>query len=251
MNSPISKITLRVSARSLLVALAFGWAVAPPVSAQFGLAASASVPSAPAALDIRRLLPPPPTDPVEAAEDLAEVKRVTSGRTPERYAAAQWDDAHEDASIFVATLGPQFDLKALPATAELMEFVRVQASQAGKVAKTFFARNRPWAVDSSIPNCDPEDVAKPATSYPSGHAMIGYSTGLVLAELMPEQAQAILTRAQEYAFSRVVCGSHYPTDVRASETLSTHVVTNLMRDSAFQVKLEAARTELRAAKLIQ
>ena len=199
------------------------------------------------ALAPEALLPPPVGDPSEAQAELADVRRVIAGRTPERLAAAKWDDEHEDASLYGPTLGPRFDLKALPATAELMSIVQDDALAAGKLAKRHFARKRPWAVDPTIPNCDPDD--KPTTSYPSGHAMIGYSTGLVLAELLPNKAEVIMTRAQDYAFSRVVCGAHYPSDTRASQALSAYLIATLQRDPEFRAKLEAARAELRAADL--
>ena len=245
--------------RPILIALAIGCAAASVAVTQstaaaappFAAAAGKSKPQlrdvAATELAPQRLLPPPPSDPTEAAAELAEVRRVIAQRTPDRLAAAKWDDAHEDASLYAPTLGARFDLKALPATAELMAIVQTDASLAGKGAKGFFARKRPWAVDATIPTCDPGD--KPTTSYPSGHAMIGYSTGLVLAELMPDKAQAILARAQDYAFSRVVCGSHFPSDTRASQTLSAHLVATLMANADFRAKLEAARAELKAAQL--
>jgi len=240
------------------MALAFGCAAAPvavaqstaPAAPPFAADAGKKKPQlrdlAATALAPQRLLPPPPSDPAEAAAELAEVRRVIAKRTPDRLAAAKWDDEHEDASLYGPTLGPWFDLKALPATAELMAIVQGDASLTGKAAKSFFARERPWAVDPTIPNCDPDD--KPTTSYPSGHAMIGYSTGLVLAELMPDKAQTILARAQDYAFSRVVCGAHFPTDTRASQALSAHLVATLSADQNFRAKLQAARAELRAAQ---
>ncbi|MDR0780123.1 MAG: phosphatase PAP2 family protein [Pseudomonadales bacterium] len=241
MNSQISKKSLKISTHSLLIALALGWAGLPALAAEQSFLVAEK-------LDPQRLLPPPPTDPLELAEDLAVVKRVIAARTPQRLAAAQWDDDHEDASLYGATLGPGFDLAALPATAELLTIVKREASQAGKTAKAVFARNRPWAVDPAIVSiCDPND--KPATSYPSGHGMLGYATALVLVELLPNRAQAILARAQDYGFSRVVCGSHFPSDLRASAMLSTYLVDHLLQDAEFQVKLEAARVELQAAKL--
>jgi acid phosphatase (class A) len=41
---------------------------------------------------------------------------------------------------------------------------------------------------------------------------------LVLIMMVPENRDAILTRADDYAHSRVVCGVHYPTDVEASKS---------------------------------
>jgi acid phosphatase (class A) len=195
-----------------------------------------------------RSLPPPPNDPALAKAELDDLHRIIATRTPERLAQAKWDDEHENAGLYGPMLGKAFDLKALPATAELMAIVEMDAEVAGKAAKAHFARKRPWAVDASIPTCDPDD--KPTTSYPSGHAMIGYSTGLVLADLLPQKAEAILTRAQDYAFSREVCGSHFATDTQASQALASTMVATLKRDPGFRAKLEASRAELHAAGLV-
>ncbi len=195
-----------------------------------------------------RLLPPPPVDGSAAAlADLAEVRAIIAARTPERLAQARWDDEHEDPSAFFAVMGPGFDLKALPATTEVLRVVKLDAGLAATAAKTRFARKRPWAVDASIPTCDPDD--KPLTSYPSGHATMGYALAMTYAVLAPEKAEALMTRASDYAYSREVCGAHYGSDTRASEALSAVVVTALLKDPRFVAKIDAARAELRAAKI--
>ena len=66
---------------------------------------------------------------------------------------------------------------------------------------------------------------------------------------MPEKAQPILARAQEYAYSRVVCGAHYPTDIEASHVLGVELAMMMLRDPGFAAQFEAARAELRAAGL--
>jgi acid phosphatase (class A) len=97
--------------------------------------------------------------------------------------------------------------------------------------------------------CDYKPNAAPLTSYPSGHATLGYSTGFILAALMPEKAQAILTRAKEYAWSRVVCGAHYESDIEASHVLGTELAMMMLENPAFHAQFEAAREELRAGGL--
>ncbi len=148
--------------------------------------------------------------------------------------------------MYYATIGAGFDLKGMPATAELLSIVQDDASLAATAAKKLFARKRPWAVDATIPTCDPDD--KPLTSYPSGHATLGFSLGMTLAALIPERSQAFMARASEYAHSREVCGSHYASDTRASQALAAAFVTALLKDPEFRQKFDAAKTELRAAK---
>ncbi|WP_297510386.1 phosphatase PAP2 family protein [uncultured Caulobacter sp.] len=204
----------------------------------------------PADVDPARLLPPPAADGSAAAKaDLADVHRAMAEASAERRAQAKWDDDHEDPSMFEPTLGARFDLAKLPATREVLAIVQNDASVAASGAKKLFQRKRPWVVDSTIKTCDPDD--KPLSSYPSGHATLGYSLAMTLAALIPEKAQVLMTRGQDYAYSRVVCGSHYATDTRASQALAASFVSTLLKDPTFQVKLAAAHAELKGAGLAQ
>jgi acid phosphatase (class A) len=195
-----------------------------------------------------RLLAPPVADDSDAAKaERAELHRIIAARTPERFARARWDDEHENPTIFEATIGQGFDLKKLPATASLLAVVQNDQGIAANRAKALFHRDRPWMVDATIPTCNPHD--KPGSSYPSGHATLGYSLGVVLATLIPEKASAIQARAADYAFSREVCGSHYPSDVAASDVLGTVVGLEMLASPALKDKIAAAKAELRAAGL--
>jgi acid phosphatase (class A) len=229
------------------------------------LATQAQTPAAPAAaprvpktlhvltadqVDPGRLIPAPFKDgSAEQRSDLAVVEQVYGSRSPERRAQAEWDDKHESVELFASTLGPKFDLAKLPATAKLIAVVDNEQSVVANIAKAYFKRNRPWAIDPTLVACDYKPGAAPLTSYPSGHATLSYSTGLILARLMPEKAQAILGRAQEYAYSRVVCGAHYPSDIEASHVLATEMDMMMMDNTAFRAEFDAAKTELRAAGL--
>ena len=201
-------------------------------------------------LDPGRILPPPPKDGTDLQKaDLADVQRVYKTRTPERHARAEWDDKHETSDLFDSTLGPQFDLKKLPATAKMLAVLENEQSVAANMAKRYFLRNRPWAIDSTIVACDYKPNAAPLTSYPSGHATLSYSVGYLLADLMPEKAQPILTRANEYAYSRLVCGAHYASDIEASHVLATTLVVKMLQNPEFAAEVSASRAELKAAGL--
>ena len=162
---------------------------------------------------------------------------------------AEWDDKHESVELFFAALRPQFDLQKLPVTAKLLATVDNEQSVVANIAKRYFLRNRPWAIDPSMVACDYKPNAAPLTSYPSGHATLGYSLGYVLAALMPEKAQAILDRAHEYAYRRVVCGAHYPSDIEASHVLGTQVAMLMLENPKFHADFDASRAELKAAGL--
>ena len=45
--------------------------------------------------------------------------------------------------------------------------------------------------------------------------MTGYLEAMILAEIVPEQREAIFfVRADDYAHNRWVCGAHYPSDTQ-------------------------------------
>jgi acid phosphatase (class A) len=201
-------------------------------------------------VDPARLLPAPPADGSEAQKaDLAEVQRLYRIRSPERLAQAQWDDTHETSALFAGVIGPGFDLTRLPRTAELLKLVENEQAVSATIAKKHFLRNRPWAIDPSLKACDYKEGANPKTSYPSGHATLGYSVGLILANLMPEKSEAILSRAADYAYSREICAAHYASDTEASHVLGTVVALQLLASPQVAPMLEASRAELRAAHL--
>lgn len=228
---------------------AIAQAPAAPAPRATGLARTLQV-LKPEQVDPAHLIPPPPKDGSDLQKaELAEVQRVYRTRTPERHTQAEWDDKHEDINIFAGTLGPAVDFAKLPVTRKLLQTVEDEQSVVINMGKRHFLKNRPWANDSSIVACDYKPNAAPLTSYPSGHAGLGYSLGFVLAQLMPEKAEAILTRASEYAYSRVVCGAHYPSDIEASHVMATQVVMLMMQNAAFAAQFQAARAELKAAGL--
>jgi acid phosphatase (class A) len=209
--------------------------------------------------DPGRLLPPPAPDGSPSQQkELAEVQHLVKTRTPERYAQAKWDNEHEGASAFFATLGPGFDIKKLPETAKLLAVVLNDQSVIASASKVYFHRKAPVA--TAVPavlsyaewSCD-ADVKKPADrplrSYPSGHATMGYSLAIILSALMPEKSQAILARAADYAYSREVCGDHYHSDVEASHALGNALGIMLLNNSTLKLQIEAAKAELRAAHL--
>jgi acid phosphatase (class A) len=73
--------------------------------------------------------------------------------------------------------------------------------------------------------------------------------GFILANLMPEKSEAIITRAADYAYSRQICAAHYASDTEASHVLGTVVALDLLSNPQFQPMLEASRAELQAAGL--
>jgi len=158
-------------------------------------------------------------------------------------AVAKRDAGDEQPDLFDNVLG--FDVMALPVTSKLLSEVVKEQSAEASAAKKFFDRNRPWIVDPSIKTCEWHGFGNASTSYPSGHATLAFSTGAVLAALMPQKAQAILARAKDYAENRLVCGMHFRSDIAAGQELGTVVAVRLMQDPTFAREMDAAGRESR------
>lgn len=196
-------------------------------------------------VDAPVFLPPPPANnsPQTIAE-LAELRDIAKSRTEARLEKAKADDRTEDVTIFAEVFSPTFDFKALPATWELFRAVLKAETKASGPPKKFFQRPRPWALDPTLAHCS--DAAA-NSAYPSGHTSFGFATGVVLAAVVPERAQDVLARANDYAYSRLVCGMHYRSDLAAGQVLGTIVADRFLSDPANRPMIEAARTEMATA----
>ena len=71
-------------------------------------------------------------------------------------------------------------------------------------------------------------VLTSSPAFPSGHAAFGYDNALILAQLVPEQYQQLVTRGAEYGTSRIVLGVHYPLDVIAGRIIAEKDVVGLL-----------------------
>jgi len=189
------------------------------------------------------MVPAPPERGSEAEKlELAYLHALIASTSPDRLEQARRDDEHEDPTIFNEAMG--VDLQTLPATWALLSAVQNDADLAANIAKEHFGRIRPWGVDPTMPSCDAGKGKKPTRSYPSGHATLGYSVGLLLATLAPTRAKAVMERAKDYALSREICGVHFPSDAEASHVIATLAVGRILADPAAAARIAAARAEL-------
>ena len=191
--------------------------------------------------------PPPAAGTNEARRDAEAVRLAEKTRTAAEVKQAQSDDAQEDIFLYATVLGPTFDAAAFPMMAALSAHLRNDVGVTSPPLKALFHRSRPFLADQLHPVCE----QKTEGSYPSGHASIGYLTGFVLAQMIPEKAPSILARAGAYAHNRVVCGVHFPSDVEASRTLALVMLGELSTSTRFQQDVRAAEAELQQRGLHQ
>ena len=252
MEPDMNRLLLTLAAAMSLTLAAPAAAVAQDMNGQAMAAKPVKTLHALTAADIDpiRLLPPPPADGSDRQKaELAELRHYQETRSGGQLDQALWDDEHENATLFISVLGPNFDLAALPQTAKLLAVVENDQAIAAGAAKKAFHRHRPWIFDDTLVGC-PRGAAKdPLSSYPSGHSTVGYTDAIVLAALMPDHAGDIMARASEYAESRLICGVHFRSDLIAGETLGAAVGVALLKSPSLQDQIAAAKAELKAAGL--
>lgn len=182
--------------------------------------------------------------PPNEAMSAAEAQAVRGPWSEERLAQARYDDRWDAFSAFAPVFGETFTPENYPLTKAVFDRVLAPLGASTSVAKERYGRLRPFEADASIIPCA-ENVARLRGngSYPSGHAAFGWAWALVLAELNPGRADAILARGREYGDSRIVCGVHYPSDVEAGRVIGAAAIARLHAEADFRAALEAARAE--------
>lgn len=188
--------------------------------------------------------PPAEGSPEDAADRLSMHPAVGA----ERLAQARADQQFSPWSAMAPVLGADFNEARFPSTARVFGTLLIAFGQPLNVAKQTYARRRPFLDNPNVIQCDAptEDLATNG-SFPSGHAAAGWAWALLLAELIPSRADAILQRGYAYGESRVICGVHYPSDVEAGRVIASAAFARLHADPTFRSDLDAARRELSRA----
>jgi acid phosphatase (class A) len=199
------------------------------------------------------LLPPPPAEGSAALALDEEVSRrgLALRGTP------RWKVATEDANLMFPQAAATFSC-ALDApiteqdTPHLYMLLRRTLADAGLstyTAKNHYNRTRPFMVNKE-PTCTPDEEAhlKKDGSYPSGHTALGWAWALILTEIAPDRADAILARGRAFGESRVICNVHWHSDVVEGRFMGAAAVARLHADPAFRAELEAAKAELEAVR---
>jgi acid phosphatase (class A) len=230
-----------------LILAFFAFAVPPAISwaastdASYGVVAPARADGYflnPGAVDVRKILPPPPApDSPAGRADLETVLQMQAARAAEQVAWAKFieeDDVFKNDRV----LGGWWSAKNLPETAAF--FAKVDADLGGLGAKKLFARLRPPFADARVHPC----VHVPdSSSYPSGHALRAWLWAGLLAEIFPEWREPLAERARAVCWGRVIGGAHFPSDTTAGKVLADGVVAALLKNPAVRAELAKCRAE--------
>jgi acid phosphatase (class A) len=199
------------------------------------------------------LVPPPPA----AGSAALALDEKVSRRNLALHGTPRWDLAAGDAELmfpeaagtFSCALGIPITESDTPHIYMLLRRTLADAGLSTYTAKNHYQRQRPFMVNNA-PICTPdeEELLRKDGSYPSGHTAIGWAWALILTEIAPDRADAILARGRAFGESRVVCNVHWHSDVVEGRFMGAAAVARLHADPAFRAELEAAISELAAAR---
>ncbi len=199
------------------------------------------------------LLPPPPA----AGSGALARDEEASKAALKLHGGPRWDLATEDADLtfpnvtgtFSCALGVGVSEAATPRLYTLMRRSLSDIGLSTYPTKTKYQRPRPFMTNGA-PICTPaiEAGLRRDGSYPSGHAAIGWGWGLIMAQVAPDHADAVLARGRAFSHSRAVCNVHYVTDVEEGRTMGAATVAKLNASAEFRADVEAARAEVAAAR---
>jgi acid phosphatase (class A) len=185
----------------------------------------------------------------QADRDIFKATRALEG-------SPRWALARNDAKIdipsvlkdFSCATGVSLTPENAPALVKVLNAMVPDVAPAYSRPKDLYKRPRPYLRDKG-------DICLPDTpdlhqsyDYPSGHATFAWTWGLILADLMPDRAGAILTRARSIGESRVVCGVHSASAITEGRTAGSAVFAALQADPGFQADMARARDELTALR---
>lgn len=212
-------------------------------SANVGYLLPEAIPSSLALLPL-----PPATGSAALALDLEISQRSFTLRETPRWNLAIADaDLHfpHAAGTFSCALNTAFPEAKAPHLYQLLSQTLIDIGRSTAAAKQKYLRPRPFMTNNE-PLCTPDAKAKLEKdgSYPSGHSALGWGWALILAEISPDQTDAILARGRAFGESRNVCNVHWHSDVVQGRMIAAGTVARLHADPGFQADLQAAKDEL-------
>ena len=184
--------------------------------------------------------------------DVAQYWQTKAERGTERGRQAIADaDCSLDALMagFSTPAGFTMSTKATPALAALLSAAsKALTDNANQLKNTAF-RKRPF-VQFGEPTLisEAETAAALTSSYPSVTAEVGWGLALLLAEIVPERQNEILTRGFEIGRSRIIAGYNYASDVQAGRIMAAAVLANLHANADFKKLIDKAKKEVSKKK---
>lgn len=199
--------------------------------------------------DSLKLIPPPPEKRSAAmALDKEMNKKFLKLRGTKRWEIASLDAGMkfpEAAETFSCALDAPITEQDTPHLYIVLRRSMLDAVLSTFAAKNKYKRERPF-IKNKQPICTPaiEQGLRHNGSYPSGHSSIGWAWALILCELAPDRADAILARGLAFGESRLVCNVHWYSDVVWGRFIGAATVACLHANAEFCADMKAAKAEL-------
>jgi hypothetical protein len=199
----------------------------------------------PADFDFKTILTPPPTpDSDEGRQEIDELLKLQGQRTPQDVKRIT-SESKMTPFLFSEVLGSWFNPDDLPTTAVFLANVMKESGAVCSAAKDVFRRDRPFKVD---PRIKPAVEKEKTFSYPSSHSLRSMVLALTLAEIFPDQKDALIARAKLVGDDRALAGQHFPSDVAAGRILARAIFQKMIQNPDFQSQLEKAKDECLATE---
>jgi membrane-associated phospholipid phosphatase len=185
---------------------------------------------------------PPPYPAVGSAEferDMDELRRLSTGRTPEQLEIARFWATGPPSLRWTLFMEDEIAARRLSSlrAARAHAYASVAMHDAMLAcwdAKYFYWLLRPITADSA--RIVAGVSTPPFPSYPSGHSTMSFAAYQVFAALFPDARSKYRDKALEASVSRVYGGIHYRFDITVGDTLGARVgrevVRRMQRDGA-------------------
>jgi acid phosphatase (class A) len=185
-----------------------------------------------------------------SAEDLADyaaTDRAFAARSAADFNRAQQEEKF-DVFDFADVIGPGFRADKLPHVAALFKEAEHETKEAVDLSKNHWKRPRPCPPASACAQ-HPEQAAKKSFGYPSGHSSRATVDAILLAQLFPQDADALMQQSRDIGWRRVVKGVHTLQDIYAGREFGQSLASDMLASPALQHDLAEARAEIQAAGL--
>jgi len=199
------------------------------------LGPDAYFPSALAVEQAFLLLPPPPQPNTAAQAANVQILNSVMASANAGAAAKAQADAVPSVFDFSDVLGPGFTEKNLPVTNAFFNSVTINTQNANITLDRIYNSQGPVT----------------ASSYPSAHTVLGLVDGMLLADMIPEKRDQLVTQGVQYGLNRLILGQHWPTDVGAGQMEAGILLIDLHASPQFQRDFNAAKAEVRAQQGLQ
>lgn len=201
--------------------------------------------------DVMSILQPAPTIGSIRYETDRQIFRQTRALQDTPRWAMAVNDVHTDTTSlmhdFSCAVGVNLTTGAAPALAQLLDRASTDTRYQTSSAKDRFKRLRPFLIDQG-PICEPRIDVAGTFDYPSGHTTLGWTWATILAELVPERAQQILSRGRAYGESRIVCGVHNASAVEAGRLSAASTLSVVRASVDYQRDFRLAKDEMSGLK---